>query len=452
MPVPHHVGLAVGDEVAVEVTAVAHGGHCVARHEGQVLFVRHTIPGERVLARVTESGAGERFVRADAIEVLSASPDRVDPPCPWARPGLCGGCDLQHVALHRQHRLKADVVREQMARLARLEVDVEVEPVPGDSGGLGWRTRVEHAVDGQGRAGLRRHRSHDVVPIDWCRIASPEVTSLDVPSRPWPGVELVDAVAPSAGEPVTVVVPGDPPPVVRERVVAAWPGPDGEEHRLDRHYELSARGFWQVHRGAAQTSLTAVMAAAAPRPGERALDLYAGVGLFSAALAGAVGGSGQVVAVESDVEASAHARANLAAYGNVVVVPSRVDDAFGVARPSRRGSARQRGSRPRQQRRSVLLPASADVVVLDPPRTGAGRGVSTEVAALGPRVIVYVACDPAALARDTAYLGEAGYRLEGLRAFDAFPMTHHVECVARFVPGPAEDPHAREPRTSDGAA
>jgi tRNA/tmRNA/rRNA uracil-C5-methylase (TrmA/RlmC/RlmD family) len=194
------------------------------------------------------------------------------------------------------------------------------------------------------------------------------------------------------------------------------------------------------------------MAAAAPRPGERALDLYAGVGLFSAALAGAVGGSGQVLAVESDVEASAHARANLAAYGNVVVVPSRVDDAFGVARPSRRGSARQRGSRPRQQRRSVLLPASADVVVLDPPRTGAGRGVSTEVAALGPRVIVYVACDPAALARDTAYLGEAGYRLEGLRAFDAFPMTHHVECVARFVPGPAEDPHAREPRTSDGAA
>jgi len=329
---------------------------------------------------------------------------------------------------------------------------VQVEPVPGDSAGLGWRTRVEHAVDAHGRAGLRRHRSHDVVPIDWCRIASPEVTSLDVPRRPWPGTELVDAVAPSAGEPLTVVVPGDPPPVVRERVVAAWPGPDGEEHRLDRHYELSARGFWQVHRGAAETLLTAVMAAAAPRPGERALDLYAGVGLFSAALAGAVGASGQVLAVESDVEAGAHARANLAAYGNVVVVPSRVDDAFGVARPSRRGSARQRGSRPRKPRRSVLLPASADVVVLDPPRTGAGRGVSTEVAALRPRVIVYVACDPAALARDTAYLDEAGYRLEGLRAFDAFPMTHHVECVARFVPGVADDPPAHEPRRSDGAA
>jgi tRNA/tmRNA/rRNA uracil-C5-methylase (TrmA/RlmC/RlmD family) len=426
-------GLAVGDEVPVDVTAIAHGGHCVGRHEGQVLFVRHAIPGERVLARVTERGAGERFVRADAVAVLSTSPDRVEPPCPWARPGLCGGCDLQHVALPRQRTLKAEVVREQMARLARLDVDVQVEPVPGDDEGLAWRTRVEYAVDGEGRAGLRRHRSHDVVPIDWCRIASSQVRSLDVPGRSWPAAELVDAVAPSTGEPVVVPVPGDPPPVVRERVRATWSEPDGDQRSLDREFELSARGFWQVHRGAASTFVEAVMAATAPRPGERGLDLYAGVGLFSSALAEAVGGSGQVVAVEADADASRQAGANLAAYGNVVVVHARVDDAFGVARPSRRGTPRQRGSRARKATRSTLLPTSADVVVLDPPRTGAGRGVSTEVAALGPRVVVYVACDPAALARDTAYLAEAGYRLDSLRAFDAFPMTHHVECVARFV-------------------
>ena len=116
------------------------------------------------------------------------------------------------------------------------------------------------------------------------------------------------------------------------------------------------------------------------------------------------------------------------------MLTARVDDAFGVARPSRRGSAKQRGSRPRKASRSMLMPTSADVVVLDPPRTGAGRGVCAAVAALRPRVVVYVACDPAALARDTAYLADLGYRLDGLRAFDAFPMTHHVECVARFVP------------------
>ena len=433
-------GLSVGDEVTVDVTAIAHGGHCIARHEGQVLFVRHAIPGEQVRARVTESGPGERFLRADAVGVLSASPDRVEPPCPWAGPGLCGGCDLQHVALPRQRALKAEVVREQMSRLARLGVDVEVEAVAGDAEGLGWRTRVEYAVDDEGRAGLRRHRSHDVVPIDWCRIASQEVTSLDVPGRRWSGAELVDAVAPSRGEPLAVPVPEVAPPVVHERVTARWQGADGLERTLDRDFEVSARGFWQVHRGAAAAFVAAVMEAAAPRPRERAVDLYSGVGLFAAALAEEVGGSGQVIAVESDAQATEHARANLASYGNVAVVAARVDDAFGVARPARRGSPRQRATRPRKPTRSVLLPASADVVVLDPPRTGAGRGVSAEIAALGPRVIVYVACDPAALARDTAYLAGSGYRLDGLRAFDAFPMTHHVECVARFVPSLAAGP------------
>jgi tRNA/tmRNA/rRNA uracil-C5-methylase (TrmA/RlmC/RlmD family) len=433
MPEHQGGGLAVGDEVEVDVTAIAHGGHCIARHEGQVLFVRHTIPGERVLARVTETGAGERFVRADAVSVVTASPDRVTPPCPWAGPGLCGGCDLQHVALHRQRALKADVVREQMARLAHLELDVEVEPVPGDADGLDWRTRVEFAVDAEGRAGLRRHRSHDVVAIDHCRIAAPGIDLLRVTEGLWPGVEVVDTVAPAVGEPLAVVVPGPVVPVVHERVDAGWPAGDGSEQSLSRELAVSARGFWQVHPGAARTFVEAVMGAAQVRPGERALDLYAGVGLFASALALAVGPTGQVVAVESDPEAADLARENLADHSTVAVLTARVDDAFGVARPSRRGSAKQRGSRPRKASRSTLMPTAADVVVLDPPRTGAGRGVCGEIAALRPRVVVYVACDPAALARDTAYLADLGYRLDGLRAFDAFPMTHHVECVASFV-------------------
>ena len=220
---------------------------------------------------------------------------------------------------------------------------------------------------------------------------------------------------------------------MHERVEATWPAGDGTEQSLSRELAVSARGFWQVHPGAARTFVEAVMGAAQVRPGERALDLYAGVGLFASALAAAVGGEGQVVAVESDPEAADHARENLADQPNVAVLTARVDDAFGVARPSRRGSAKQRGSRPRKASRSTLMPTAADVVVLDPPRTGAGRGVCGEIAALRPRVVVYVACDPAALARDTAYLADLGYRLDGLRAFDAFPMTHHVECVARFV-------------------
>ncbi|HET8983105.1 MAG TPA: TRAM domain-containing protein, partial [Pedococcus sp.] len=183
--------LAVGDEVEVQVGPVAHGGHCVARHEGRVVFVRHTLPGERVRVRITEAKTGQRFVRGDAVEVLAASGHRVTPPCPYAGPGLCGGCDFQHVALPEQRALKAAVVREQFARLAGIDVAVDVEPVPGDTDGLGWRTRVEFAVADDGTPGLRRHRSHDVLPVADCLIAHDRVRAAGVLGRRWPGERAV---------------------------------------------------------------------------------------------------------------------------------------------------------------------------------------------------------------------------------------------------------------------
>ncbi|QGN57514.1 class I SAM-dependent RNA methyltransferase [Nostocoides sp. HKS02] len=422
--------LAVGDLVEVEVGPVAHGGFCVARHEGRVVFVRHALPGEQVRAQVTEARGGQRFVRADCVEVLTASPRRVPAPCPYAGPGLCGGCDWQHADLTYQRDLKAAVVREQFSRLAGMEVDVVVEPVPGDVDGLGWRTRVEFAVDPSGRAGLREHRSHAVVPIDTCLIADPRVLDTGVLRADWQGHEGVDVVVPSIGAPVTVGLPaqGDDIPVVVERVAGK---------RFSADFEVSARGFWQVHPGAAATFVDVVLELLAPHPGETALDLYAGVGLFATALATAVGDGGRVVAVESDPEAVASAAANLAAYPSVVAVRGRVDDAFGVPRASRSGPAPRRTQRPRKLRRHPLLPLTADVVVLDPPRTGAGRAVVDQLAQLAPRAIAYVACDPAALARDTAYLRDHGYHLRELRAFDAFPMTHHLECIALFAPGEA---------------
>ena len=419
----------VGDVVEVEVGPVAHGGFCIARYEGRVVFLRHALPGERVRAVVTEAKEGQRFVRADAVEVLVASDHRVQPPCRFAGPGLCGGCDFQHVELGHQRELKAAVVREQFSRLAHLDVDVVVEPVPGDTEGLGWRTRVEFAVDETGRAGLRRHRSHSVLPVDTCLIADDRVVATGVLGRDWSGSQAVDVVAPSTGEPVVVPVPAagtavgeDGPPTVVEHVAG---------HRFTGDFQVSARGFWQVHPGAAATFVDAALEALAPREGETALDLYSGVGLFAAALAESVGPGGKVVAVESDGDAVAAAAANLAARPSVLALRARVDDAFGVARPKRSGPG-SRAQRSRKLRRHPLLPLRADVVVLDPPRTGAGKDVVAQVVALEPRAVAYVACDPAALARDTASFLEAGYRLSGLRAFDAFPMTHHVECVALF--------------------
>lgn len=418
----------VDELVELDIGPIAHGGHCVARLRGQVVFVRHTLPGERVRARITEQAKG--FLRADAVEILAASPERVVPPCRYA--GVCGGCDFQHVALAEQRLLKAEVVREQFTRLARVDLaelglDPVVEAVPGDRAGLGWRTRVEFAVDPRtGAAGLRRHRSHDVVPIERCLIASPGVTQAGVTSRSWPHADSVDVTETSHGQVVVTVLPAQ---AGRERRIVEQVPELGE-------LALDARGFWQVHPGAASTFVTTVLEMLDAQPGERALDLYAGVGLFTVALAERVGPLGQVIAVESEKQATAYARENLVGHRQALVLDGRVDDLFGVPRQSKRrrqGQRRGRARGPRGPARSPLLPASADLVVLDPPRIGAGAGVVRAVSDLQPRAIAYVACDPAALARDTATFLESGYALAGLRCFDAFPMTHHLECIALFV-------------------
>src|SRR3954449_5066009 len=185
-----------GTEFEVTVGPVAHGGHCVARHEGRVVFVRHTLPGERVVVRVTED-RHPGFCRADAVEVLEASPDRVERPCPHSGPGLCGGCDWQHVAPAAPRELKAAVVREQLARLAGLpDVELTVEELSG--GPLRWRSRARFAVDRSGAAGLRRHRSHDVVRLDDCPITV-EPAAQAVLQQRWPGAGAVDVAIDSAG-------------------------------------------------------------------------------------------------------------------------------------------------------------------------------------------------------------------------------------------------------------
>jgi tRNA/tmRNA/rRNA uracil-C5-methylase (TrmA/RlmC/RlmD family) len=385
----------VGAEHEVEVAAFAHGGACVARLPaevpdvgGVVVFVRHALPGERVTVRLTEGAVGDRFLRGDAVAVHEESPDRVARPCPYAGPGRCGGCDLQHVDLAAQRRLKAGVVEEQLRRIAGVERDVVVEPVPGDHDGLRYRTRMRFHRLPDGSLGLRKHRSRELLRIDDCRIQAP------------------DAVVTVEGE------AGDTEPGPEEQAVVV-------EHVAARHhaepfahdYEVARDGFWQVHRGAPQLLLEAVLEGARVRPGDRVVDLYCGVGLYTVPLAEATGADGHVLGVEGDREAVEHARRNVASYPWVEVVRGSVDRVL-----------------PRAQ------PDGCDVAVLDPPREGAKRAVVEAVAALRPTRVVHVACDPAALARDVALFAEAGYALEGLRAFDLFPMTHHVEAVATFVP------------------
>ncbi|MFI6330950.1 class I SAM-dependent RNA methyltransferase [Micromonospora chersina] len=409
MTAPARAGLEEAQRVELTVDAVAPGGHCVARVDGQVVFVRHALPGERVVAEVTELHRG--FARADAVEILTASADRVEPPCPYAKPGRCGGCDLQHVTPAAQLDWKAAVVREQLTRLGGLTDDqidalgVRVEPLPG--GPLGWRSRVRYAVDAAGRAGLLKHRSHEVVPIDRCLIAHPAIQDLPVltPSGTrWPEADAVETVASTGGD-VSVVAfaEGAPTPVSGPAEV--------REVAAGRDWTLPASGFWQVHPAAADTLVGAVLDLLDPRPGETAWDLYGGAGLFAAALAGRVGDA-RVTLVESSQDGVDAARANLADLPRVEVVAARVETALA--------------------RRRVTGPV--DVVVLDPPRSGAGAPVVRDIVAAGPRAVAYVACDPAAFARDVRTFTGAGWRLAALRGFDLFPMTQHVELVGLFVP------------------
>ena len=394
----------------VDVGPVAHGGHCVARLDGQVVFVRHTLPGERVRIRITERS--KSFLRADAVEVIQAAPGRVEAPCPYAGPGLCGGCDFQHVEPTTQRALLGDVVREQLGRLAGITWDGEVEAVEPDA--LGWRTRMQFAVDDEGRPGLRRHRSHEIIPVDRCLIAHPDLP--DVLGRRW-DAESVEAIVSSTGDKLLVTDASIADDVEAEvdgvvAVDGTTRGGHGSvvERVLAADFRVSGSGFWQVHPDAAPTLVEAVIEAAEVAPGDTVLDLYAGVGLFTTFLADEAGEDGLVLSVESDRAASRDARRNLHDFPQVRLIGETVERAL----------------------RDGSLGESADVVVLDPPRTGAKKAVAG-IVSLMPRRIVYVACDPAALARDLASFGARGYALAGLRAFALFPMTHHVECVAVLV-------------------
>ncbi|MCX4584649.1 class I SAM-dependent RNA methyltransferase [Streptomyces sp. NBC_01481] len=428
----------VGEEYEVEVGPVAHGGHCIARtEEGRVLFVRHTLPGEKIVARITEGEEDSRFLRADAVRIIEASKDRVEAPCPYSGPGNCGGCDWQHAKPGAQRRFKGEVIAEQLQRLAGLTPeeagwDGTVMPAPGDKLPPGevpaWRTRVQYAIDTEGRAGLRKHRSHDVQPIDHCMIAAPGVTELGIEKQDWPQMATVEAIAATGSNDRQVILTprqgGRLPLVELDKPVSVLRVEeyDGGVHRVhgrafvreradDRTYRVGMGGFWQVHPQAADILVKAVMQGLLPRKGDMALDLYCGVGLFAGAIADRVGEKGAVLGIESTKRAVEDARHNLQDFERVRIEHGKVDQVL-----------------PRTKITEV------DLIVLDPPRAGAGKQTVNHLAGLGARRIAYVACDPAALARDLAYFGDAGYKPRTLRAFDLFPMTHHVECVAILEP------------------
>ena len=392
------VALAVGDRFIVTIEKVAHGGHFIARHLGAVIFVRHAIPGEEVEIEIT--GTGSSFNRADVVKVINPSADRVSAPCQFAHRTGCGGCDFQHISLERQRQLKSEVIAEQFARIAKREMQVVVEEVGAP---LGYRTRFNAVTTRNGDLGFKQARSNKVIPVSDCRILQPEIKYQELSSRKWKGDLRVEVSLSSADE--RTIATGY---TRDETPVRTSEGPDIGQYSINGfNLEVSQRSFWQSHKLAPAVLTKVVSEFAQIKAGDLVLDLYGGVGLFTSQFLEAVGEAGQIDLVEGSKSATADAIRNFAEKKNVKVHTGDV---------------------------AKLLPrfTQSDVIVLDPPREGAGKEVVQAMAVLKPRAIVYVACDPAALARDTTYLSEVGYEITKIRAFDLFPMTHHIESVALF--------------------
>jgi len=432
-------------DLELTIGPAAHGGHFVARHEGRVVFVRHGLPGERVRVRLTDAGEKAKFWRADVVEVLEASPSRV--PHFWAPADALkagprgrlpvGGAEFGHIDLAEQRRLKAGIFAEQLTRLGGVDREITVEaPADESSDGLGWRTRASFSVAPGGRLAMHPHRSEDLIPVQEMPLASAAINALRLWEVDFTGAERVEVAAPAAGGPplVLLIPSAGTHPRTLARIasevgaaadaaaggtvsVAAWQPESHEltrlrgrtwvrEHAAGHDYRVTGAGFWQIHRSAPEMLVNAVLQGLDIRAGERVADLFAGAGLFTAPLADAAGTAGHVLSVEGSPGTSRDARKNLFAAPQVEVIQGRVDR---VLRNHEGG---------------------LDAVLLDPPRTGAGRVVVDQINGANPRAVGYVSCDPASFARDLAWFREAGWELDVLRVFDLYPHTHHMESFA----------------------
>ena len=384
--------LSTGQIIRVTIEKVAHGGHFIARHEGAVIFVRHGLPGEVVDVAITSVGSS--FNRGDVVAVIQASSDRVEAPCRYANRNGCGGCDFQHVEISAQRKLKEDVITEQFARIAKMDIHVDVEEV---SPSLGWRTQATIGSDKQGRAGFYASRTNTIMAIDDCLVLHPTIGYPAIQSQHWEPGTRIEVSASTDGS--SRIVAGE---VIQGEKIQTFT----VNHKS---YQVSPDSFWQSNVNAPTILVDCVSEFAGVRAGDHLLDLYGGVGLFALQLHEAIGADGRIDLVEGSKSATADAAVNFAGAQNVKIHTGDVEKIL-----------------PRFSR--------ADVVILDPPRDGAKQNVIASLVECKPRSIVYVACDPAALARDSALLRDANYTLEKIRAFDLFPMTHHIECVALFTP------------------
>lgn len=403
----------------LQLTTMAHGGRALGRRQGQVVFVPYAIPGETVEVEIVESG--RHWAQARLLKVLEPSPHRVAPPCPYFGPEGCGGCQFQHIVYQAQVEFKRQVVQDQLARIGGLR-EAQVEEPIGAAEPWGYRNHAQFRITPEGRLGFLAANSHDLIPVQECLILDPLLdelwAALDII---WPQLHRVSLRCGSATGDLMVVFELDryedfdievDLPVSCVLLLA-----DGEpvvlignsyltEHVAGRDYRVSAGSFFQVNTAGAEALVALVREYLAPSKEETLVDLYCGVGLFGLALARDVA---RVVGIEADPSAAADFRVNAREFDHVELLEERAETAL------------------------RYVEGTVDLVVLDPPRSGAGPAVIGEIVRLSPRRVVYVSCDPATLARDARHLVRSGYQLRQVQPVDLFPQTYHIESVALFV-------------------
>ncbi len=405
----------------VQLTTWAYGGEAMGRlADGRAVFVPYALPGERVRIRLTESKP--RYARGAVETLLETAPDRVAPRCPLY--GQCGGCHYQHVAYPAQLAAKAAIVRDQMARIGGFPDPAVAATVPSPQP-WGYRNHIQLHLAPDGRTGFHAPRSDRVVPAEDCPLAAEPLRALmpTLQFEPESGITRVHLRVGAADELMLWLRGNDPTPPafsVDFPLSVVYTNPWGEDfvlsgrgylvmEALGKAFRVSAPAFFQVNIPVAEAIVQHLLEALPLTPATTLLELYSGVGLFSAFLAPRVG---ELVAVESSPAACEDFAYNLDAYDHVSLyeAPAEVALAHLVE--------------------SGLQP---DIVVLDPPRSGLPRDVVDALAALRPQTIAYVSCDPATLARDGKRLARHGYRLRSLTPFDMFPQTYHIETVSFWV-------------------
>ena len=385
-----------GDVLTLNIEKVAHGGFCVARHEGIVIFVRHALPNEKVEAQLISLAPGKKSWFAQTLKVINASKFRRNSPCLYFKSDGCGGCDWMHTSASYQRQLKLEVLIELLERLGKITHAREICRMNDvDPEEKNWRTKIRVIANDKGELGFRKYRSSEIQVIDKCLIAAEEINK-----------SLKEVGKKISGSEIELIKNN-------EEVIVL--GKDSKNIKINRtvnddNYEASGSGFWQIHPKSLDILSELIEKDIKKMSVESFLDLYSGVGVFSSVILKIFPNASGFV-IESDKEAAESAKKNLSQFKKVKILKQKVENWIFTTREK------------------------FDLIVLDPPRSGAGVKVMQSICKKAKQKIIYIACDPASLARDTAVAKENGWVLEKVEVYDLFPMTHHFESVAVFTRG-----------------